>query len=88
LIPGLRDAGTYLDRCHVGIILDNFYKKQIMDNKSKRGPQDSSRINVNEDYELRYWTDKFGVSDSELKKAVSKVGVSAAAVEDYFKSKK
>lgn len=52
----------------------------MADDKTNRGPQDSSRINVNEDYELRYWTDKFGVSEDRLRAAVDKVGVSAEAV--------
>ncbi len=58
-----------------------------MDDKSKRGPQDAARINVNEDYELQYWSEKFGVSRDQLKHAVTQVGVSAKAVEDFLKGK-
>ncbi len=58
-----------------------------MDDKNKRRPQDSSRIDVSEDYELQYWSEKFGVTHEELKKAVAKVGVSADAVAAYFKDK-
>ena len=32
----------------------------MSDNLNKRGPQDASKINVNEEWELRYWTQKFG----------------------------
>lgn len=28
----------------------------MADDLSKRGPQDRSRINVNQDYELQYWS--------------------------------
>ena len=56
-----------------------------MDDKTQKGPQDSSRINVNEDYEVRYWTKKFNVSQQQLEDAVRKVGVSAAAVEQHLK---
>ena len=42
----------------------------MADDKSKRGGQDRGRINVNEDYELRNWSKKFGVTPKELKKAV------------------
>ena len=35
------------------------------------------RINVHDDYELRFWSKKFGVSPNELRCAVSKVGVFA-----------
>ena len=58
-----------------------------MDNKSKTHPQDSSRINMNEDYEVRYWTGKFGVSKERLRQAVDKVGVSAKTVEEELKKK-
>lgn len=53
----------------------------MADDKSNRGPQDASRINVNEDYEVAYWTGKFRVSAEQLRAAVDKVGVGADAVE-------
>jgi hypothetical protein len=37
------------------------------DDKKKPGGQDRTRINVNEDYELRDWSKKVGVSPDELK---------------------
>jgi hypothetical protein len=52
-----------------------------MDNKNLRGPADASRINLSEEYEVRYWTEKFGCSREQLADAVQKVGSSAAAVE-------
>jgi len=48
----------------------------MADDKSKPGGQDRKRINPNEDYEIRDWSKKFGVSPDELKKAVSDVGTS------------
>ena len=45
----------------------------MTDDKSKTGRQDRDRINVNEDYELRGWSKKFGVTPEELKKAVQSV---------------
>jgi hypothetical protein len=60
---------------------------QIMaDDKSKRGPQDRSRISLGEDYEVRYWSEKFGVSAERLKAAVNKVGNSAEAVEKELRA--
>lgn len=38
------------------------------DDKSKTGGQDRSRINVNEDYELRDWSKKFGVSPEQFER--------------------
>ena len=52
-----------------------------MDDKSKAGPQDAQRVNVNEDYELRDWAKRFGVTKEQLKKAVEKVGPMAKDVE-------
>jgi Protein of unknown function (DUF3606) len=52
----------------------------MADNTEKPGGQDRKRINVHEDYELRSWSKKLDVTQVELKKAVQKVGTSAAAV--------
>lgn len=57
----------------------------MADDKTNRGPQDRSRINLNEDYEVRYWTDKLGISRSRLEDAVRKVGSSAKAVEEELR---
>jgi hypothetical protein len=46
----------------------------MADDKNKTGKPDRDRINVNEPYELRDWTKKFGVSEGELKAAVKAVG--------------
>lgn len=50
------------------------------DDKSKTGPADRSRVNIHEDYELRYWSTKFGVTAQQLRDAVARVGVMAADV--------
>ena len=57
----------------------------MADDKTLRGPQDRSRISMSEDYEVEYWTNKFGVSRDELQKAVDAVGNSASAVEKHLK---
>ena len=56
-----------------------------MDDKQKNGSADRARININEGYELDYWSNKFGVSKDKLKAVVQTVGTSAQAVEDYLK---
>ena len=58
----------------------------MSDDRSKKGTQDRTRINTNEDYELRYWSEKFGVSQDRLKAAVQKVGNSGAAGEKELKA--
>ena len=52
----------------------------MADDLKNRGPADRSRVNVHEDHEVRYWTEKWGVSETQLVAAVRKVGVSADAV--------
>lgn len=44
------------------------------DDKSKAGGQDRIRISLDEDYEVRGWTEKFAVSEARLRAAVKKVG--------------
>jgi len=45
------------------------------DKLQNRGGQDRKRINVNEDYELRDWSKKFGVSKDKLKEAVRRSAI-------------
>jgi len=53
----------------------------MSDDKSNRGPADAKRINVNEDYEVRYWTRILGVSEETLRETVQRVGVVADDVQ-------
>ena len=57
----------------------------MADDKSQSGGQDRSRINVNQDYELRDWAKKFDVTPERLKEAVASVGTSAEAVEKHLR---
>ena len=56
-----------------------------MDDKLKNGSADRGRINIDQGYELDYWSNKFGVSKDKLKAAVQIVGTSTDKVEDYLK---
>jgi hypothetical protein len=56
----------------------------LADDKSKTGNPDRLRINTNEDYELRDWAKKFGVSEDMVRTAVVQVGNVAADVERYL----
>ena len=60
----------------------------MSDDKTKRAPQDSSRIAMGEDYEVEYWTDRFGCSRKQLQDAVDAVGNSANDVEQYLSGRK
>ena len=57
------------------------------DDKTKTRPQDAARVNVNEKYEVGYWTEKFACTAEQLRAAVNKVGVSAKAVEEELRRK-
>jgi hypothetical protein len=57
----------------------------MADDTSKTGNPDRQRVNVNEDYELRDWSQKWGVSREQVKEAVAKVGTRAADVERELK---
>ncbi|MEO7337330.1 MAG: DUF3606 domain-containing protein [Caldimonas sp.] len=58
----------------------------MSDDRTKASGQDRTRINVNEDYEVRDWSKKFGVTGEQLKAAVKAVGDKASAVEAHLKS--
>ena len=60
----------------------------MSDDKSKSGGQDRQRINLNEDYEVRDWAAKFGVSPDELRQAVAQVGDRAEEVRRHLQGAK
>ena len=59
----------------------------MSDDLSKKGFQDRTRININEDHEVAYWTEKFGVTKEELQSAIDIAGSNlVTAVEKEIKS--
>ncbi len=56
----------------------------MADDLSKKQPQDPTKINVHEAWELEYWTKKFGVTAQQLKDAVAMVGTSTQKVKEYL----
>lgn len=55
------------------------------DNKKIIKPADATKINVKQIYEVKYWTTKLNCTETQLKKAVDKVGVKATDVKKYLK---
>ena len=51
-----------------------------MDDKTKKAAQDRQRINLSEDYELRYWTETLGITAEKLRETVNRVGPMASDV--------
>lgn len=58
----------------------------MADDTQQRGTPDRTRINVNEDYELRYWSEKFSVSPERLREVVQDVGPMVKDVEKKFQA--
>jgi hypothetical protein len=57
----------------------------MTDDLTNRGPQDRSRIALNEEWEVRYWSKALGCTSDELRIAVREVGNSVEAVRKYLK---
>jgi len=53
----------------------------MSDDVSKRGPQDGQRINMDQEYEVRYWAERLGVSKEELQRVITAAGPMVADVE-------
>jgi hypothetical protein len=58
----------------------------MSDNLDNRGPQDSKRISLQEDWEVKYWTETLACSVMELKEAVDAVGHSVEKVRAYLEN--
>jgi hypothetical protein len=53
----------------------------MADNPNKTAPQDAQRINMSQDHEVRYWTERFGVSRDKLQQSVDRAGPMVKDVE-------
>lgn len=53
----------------------------MTDDKTETGGQDRRRISLEQDYEVRDWASKFGVTEDALRAAVARVGNDAEAVQ-------
>jgi len=58
----------------------------MSDDKNQR-KRNRSRIALGEQYEVRYWSQKFGVSPEELERAVKAVGNDANKVSEHLSSR-
>jgi len=56
----------------------------MTDDKKKTGSPDRDRINVNEDYEVQYWTKTLDITAAQLREAVKAVGPTSAAVREHL----
>jgi len=56
----------------------------MADDRSLRGGQDRTRVNMDQEYEARYWAKKWNVSEEELRSAVGEVGPMVSDLERHF----
>ncbi len=56
----------------------------MSDDLNKRRPQDASKVNVHEAWEVNWWCAEFKCTKAQLIAAVNAVGVSAARVKSYL----
>jgi hypothetical protein len=54
------------------------------DNSQQKSRLDDSRINIDQAYEVSYWSEKLGVSPDQLRSAVAKVGSLVRNVREYL----
>jgi hypothetical protein len=57
----------------------------MSDDLNNRGPQDRSRINMNEKWEVQYWTKELGVSEEELRQIIQQAGNNVSDVRQQLK---
>jgi|KBSMisStandDraft_5_1062788.scaffolds.fasta_scaffold180053_2 hypothetical protein len=57
----------------------------MSDDLQNRNAPDNQRINLNQEHEVRYWTQKFKVSREDLRNAIDAVGPIASAVEQRLR---
>jgi hypothetical protein len=51
----------------------------MADNLQDKGAADRARINLTEDFEVKYWTRKFGITAAQLQQAAEKAGSNSVA---------
>jgi Protein of unknown function (DUF3606) len=58
----------------------------MADNRDIRGPTDERRVNVGEDYEVRYWCDKWDCTPDQLRAGVKAANsVTTSKVGSYLR---
>ncbi len=60
----------------------------MADDKTKTRPQDASKVNVNQPYEVNWWCAEFKCTEQQLRDCVKSVGVLAKDVKACVEKKK
>jgi hypothetical protein len=56
----------------------------MTDDLTRKRPEDPTKININQSWEVKYWCNKFNVTEDELIAAVKAVGVMVEDVKKYL----
>lgn len=56
----------------------------MSDNLKIKQPQDPTKINTHEEWELEYWSNKWGVTKEQIKQAVNIVGNGTEKVRQHL----
>lgn len=57
----------------------------MADNPLYRDGRDDTRININQPHEVRYWTQKWNITETTLRTAVAAAGVLVKDVEAWLR---
>jgi hypothetical protein len=60
----------------------------MADDLKQTGKADDARINVEQDHEVNYWSEKFGVTREQVRSAVAKVGAMVKNVRDHLQHRR
>ena len=60
----------------------------MSDNTQRRGPEDPTKININQSWEIGYWSEQLRISESELRNAVRHAGPLIANVQRWLKQQR
>lgn len=53
------------------------------ENTDDRVPSDLANVNINEEWELRWWARELGMSEDNLRAAVNEVGTATTKLREY-----
>jgi hypothetical protein len=81
---GVRRKGVHRPEPAILLRLVRFNRSYMPDDSTKKRPQDGTRINIHEPWELTYGSQKFGVTLERLKAAVATVGPMVKDVEKHL----
>lgn len=59
----------------------------MSDDLTKRGPADAGRVNIKEEFEVKYWCGKFDCTPEQLTDAVKAVGILSEDVQRHLQGK-